>query len=192
MHIRSLVRAFQGQGHEVFEVSLVRQVGRAPKDEEAQPRNGWSLMDRVPRFARELAEYAYGGVAKNRILRAARDVEPDFLYERYAFGNAGGVQAAERLGLPIVLEVNSPMVLELSRTRGLSFPRAARRIEEFIFRSAHVICPVTGVLADMLCEMGVERERVLVTPNGVDLERYVAAADGEARRRSARGPPRTA
>jgi len=34
------------------------------------------------------------------------------------------------------------------------------------------VCVVTGVLRDMLLEMGVERERLLVTPNGVDLAAY--------------------
>ena len=61
-----------------------------------------------------------------------------------------------------------------------------RRIERQIFTSADRVCVVTDVLRGMLEEMGVESERLLVTPNGVHLEAYdfpdPAAARAEARR----------
>jgi hypothetical protein len=141
VHIRALQRAFAELGHEVVEVSLVARKGtaRPASGADAKPaggRSSWEIVTRLPRFARELAEYAYTSVGRPRILAAARRHEVDFLYERYAFGNAAGVMAARRLRKPLILEVNSPMVLELSRTRGLSFPRTARRLEDWIFRSA--------------------------------------------------------
>ena len=184
VHIRALIAAFRALGHEVREVALVaRSPAGSARSAQTSSRFGW--IGRAPRFARELAEYGYGLVARGRLLRAAREFAPDFVYERYAFGNTAGVRAARRLGLPLVLEVNSPMVLELARTRGLSFPRLARRVEGEVFRSATLVCAVTGVLRDMLVEMGVRRERILVTPNGVDLERYVYPADARARARAA-------
>jgi len=127
-------------------------------------------------------EHGYGVVAHRALVRAGREFRPDFLYERYAFGTSAGVRAARVLEKPLVLEVNSPMVLELQRTRGLAFPRLARRIETRVFRSATLICAVTGVLRDMLLELGVERERILVVQNGVDLERYAFPDRGAARR----------
>jgi hypothetical protein len=42
------------------------------------------------------------------------------------------VRAARALGKPLVLEVNSPMVLELEETRGL-LPALGARIEGSIF-----------------------------------------------------------
>jgi glycosyltransferase involved in cell wall biosynthesis len=186
VHIRAMIAAFRALGHEVHEVALVPRTNGAP----AQPsRRGYGLLARAPRFALELAEYAYGQVARGRILRAAHAFEPRFVYERYAFGNTGGVRAARALGLPLVLEVNSPMVLELGRTRGLSFPGLARRVEEQVFRSATLVCAVTGVLRDMLVAMGVARERVLVTPNGVELERYASAGASRVGARAALGLP---
>ena len=186
VHIRALIGAFRGLGHEVREVSLVARASAAGA-RPARARSSLRWVARAPRFARELAEYGYGRLAYGRILRAAREFEPDFLYERYAFGNTAGVRAARRLALPLVLEVNSPMVHELARTRGLSFPRLARRVEGEVFRSATLVCAVTGVLRDMLVELGTAQERILVTPNGVELERYAYGPDARARARAALG-----
>jgi len=180
VHIRAMIGAFRELGHEVREVALVPRTG-APAEAGRGRVGGLGLLARAPRFARELAEYAYGQVARGRLVRAAHEFEPRFLYERYAFGNTGGVRAARTLRLPLVLEVNSPLVLELERTRGLSFPGLARRVETEIFRSATLVCAVTGVLRDMLVSAGVARERVLVTQNGVDLGAYAAGSAEAAR-----------
>jgi glycosyltransferase involved in cell wall biosynthesis len=189
VHIRALIGAFRTLGHEVREVSLVERTAAVAGAAPARARAGLGWVTRAPRFARELAEYGYGQVARGRILRAAHAFEPHFLYERYAFGNTGGVRAARVLGKPLVLEVNSPMVLELGRTRGLSFPRLARRVEQQVFTTATLVCAVTRVLGDMLVELGVAPERVLVTPNGVDLERYTYGPDARTRARAALGLP---
>jgi glycosyltransferase involved in cell wall biosynthesis len=185
VHIRALIEAFRALGHEVREVALVRRAA-GPRDERlagahAARRSPWSLVARAPRFARELFEYAYGSVAQRRILREAVRFDPHFVYERYAFGNTGGVAATRRLRRPLVLEVNAPMVLELERTRGLVFPGLARKVERHVLTSAARVCAVSGVLARMLEERGVARERLLVTPNGVDLARYAWAEHPETR-----------
>lgn len=174
VHIRALMRAFEQCGHQVREVSLVSRSDEppAPSKPDEKAASSWSWISRVPRFARELMEYAYSVPARRKITSAVREDRPDFIYERYAFGNAGGVWAKERLGLPLVLEVNSPMVLELGRTRGLSFPGLAGRTERSIFQGADVVCVVTDVLGGMLRDLGVAPERLLVTPNGVHLEQY--------------------
>ncbi len=168
VHIRALQRAFAAEGHQVFEVALVAW------SEAAGPRrrSGWGLLTRAPRLVRELAEYAYGPLVGPRLVRAGREHAVDLVYERYAFGGSPGAAAARRLGVPAVLEVNAPMAHELGRTRGLALPRLARRVEARALKSADLVCVVTAVLGDMLLELGVERERLLVTPNGVDLERY--------------------
>ncbi len=181
VHVRSMLRAFESAGHDVFESGLVKHGAALPTprteaDQAARSasagRSRWGWVTRLPRFARELAEYGYNGIARSRLAADAVRFEPDFLYERYAFGNVAGVLVKDRLKLPLMLEVNSPMVLELSKTRGLSFPKLARKLEDYVFTSAERICAVSGVLRDMLVEAGVERERVIVTPNGVDLALY--------------------
>jgi glycosyltransferase involved in cell wall biosynthesis len=194
VHIRALIDAFRAEGAEVREVALVEKSGGpAPGSAPVDPRGSrWSWIARVPGFVRELAEYGYTVPASVRMRRAIDTFRPDFVYERYAFGNAAGVRVAPRRGVPLVLEVNSPMVQELTRTRGLAFPRLARRVERRIFQGADRIAVVTGVLRDILAELGVDRERMFVTPNGVHLELFAAPDRAAARRdlgvEGARGP----
>jgi len=190
VHVRSLIGAFEAEGHQVREVGLVRHTETKPDASASAPpksegRRRWGWITRLPRFARELAEYAYSTPGRQRILREAAHFQPDLLYERYAFGNTAGIAAARRLRKPLVLEVNSPMVQELERTRGLSFPGLARRTEEHVFKSADRVCVVTAVLGEMLVAMGVDPARLVVTPNGVDLDRY-EYADRSAARAAAR------
>lgn len=182
VHIRSLISAFREEGHEVREEALV-QKGDAPAERpETSSGSSWSIMSKVPRFAREIAEYGYSIPAKGRLVRAGREFSPQVLYERYAFGNSAGVKASRELNVPLVLEVNSPLVQELSRTRGLSFPKYAERVETSIYTGATRVCVVTAVLGEILSEMGVESERLIVTPNGVHPEQYANPDPSFARR----------
>ena len=167
VHIRALQRALRETGHEVREVGLVQQGGEGAGPQGDRGRSRWGWVTKLPRFMLELAEYGYSGMARRKLVGAARDFKPDFLYERYAFGNLGGVMASRTLDLPLVLEVNSPLVDELVKTRGLALEGLAHRIERAIFRGAARICVVTRVLGELLVELGAPAEHILVTPNGV-------------------------
>jgi glycosyltransferase involved in cell wall biosynthesis len=186
VHIRAMLRAFAAVGADVREVGLVRRDTEQPEPtpSNADEKGGWSLVGSAPRFVRELMEHGYSGLARRRLLAAARDFDPHFIYERYAFGNVGGVAAARRCGRPLFLEVNSPLVDELKRTRGLSFEGLARRSERHVLENADRICAVTGVLRDLLVDLGAPRERVIVTPNGVHPDQYAAPGDAGARARA--------
>ena len=182
VHIRRMIAAFRAEGHEVLEEALVARADEPDRSEESPAGEGrFSRLLRVPNLVRELAEHAYTWPAARRLVRAGRSWKPDLLYERYAFGNRGGVLAASSLGIPLVLEVNSPMVDELSRTRGLHLEGLARRAERSIFTRADLVCVVSGVLGRMLEDLGVDPARLVVTPNGVDLEAYESPDPAAAR-----------
>ncbi len=170
VHVRFLINAFRKLGHQVKEVSLVRH-----GDEGAGPGKGGGLFlvaSFLPRFSLEILEHFYGSVGTRKILGAARGFDPHFIYERYALSNLAGIHAKEKLGLPLFLEVNSPMVLEMERLGKLVFRRWARRVELQIFRRADLIFAVSGVLKRMLVEQGVEGEKILVQHNGVEPELF--------------------
>ena len=182
VHVRELQRALVEEGHEVREVALVSLPHASPLTGEAgagPARPGarawptpWRWMRALPHPLLELAELGYSAVAARKIVGASRTFQPDFIYERYAFGNAGGVRAARQLGVPLVLEVNSPLADELDRTRGLTFGRLARRVERHVLGNADCVCVVSAALGDLLGTLGARRERLLLTRNGVDAELF--------------------
>jgi len=182
VHVRALIRAFLDEGHEVREVALEPVFARdaAAGCEGGRTARPWWGIDRLPRPLLELAEDSYSLVARRMIERAAAAFRPDFIYERYAFGNVGGVCAARRLGVPLVLEVNAPLVDEIRATRGLFMPAVARRLEAAALRRADLVCVVSRVLGRMVEERGARPGRVLAIQNAVDAERF-RPADPERR-----------
>ncbi len=165
VHVRALRRAFVEAGHELQEVAL-QPVG-APA---SGSKRSWSWVTRLPRPGLEIAEYSYSWWSRRAVLSAARSFRPEFLYERYAFGNVGGALAARRLGLPYVVEVNSPVIEEIEQHRGLMLKGIARRIERTVLSTADLVCTVSEALGDLVVDRGVERSRLLITPNGVSEE----------------------
>jgi hypothetical protein len=75
--------------------------------------------------------------------------------------------------VPLYLEVNAPLADERDRFNGLGLKRIARATERYTWRSASRVLTVTQVLKDRLAAGGVPTERIEVTPNGTDVERFV-------------------
>lgn len=186
IHIRAMQRAFAAEGHQLREVALApKGAGRvaATDGERAHPSPLLRRAVGFPLLLRELAEYAYTPIGRHRLVAEDRDFGADFIYERYAFGNAGGVLAARRLRIPIVLEVNSPLSNELAATRGIVLPSLARRVEHMVLSSADLIIAVSEELRDIIIRLGAAPDRTLVVPNGVDLELYPRPVSPERRSR---------
>ena len=186
IHIAEIQRAFRQRGHEVVEVALVEAGAEARADEAGGHGRGLSglasrLAARLPLAAREAMELAYNVVAYRRLSAAIRRHRPDFVYERYAANTFGGLLAARRHGVPLVLEVNSPLAREKAEHGGLCFARLTRAVERRVCAGADVTLAVTGVLARILEEGGVPAGKVVVMPNGVRRE-LVADGAGAASR----------
>ncbi len=173
VHIEELVAALRRAGHEV------RVVG--PKLYETMEFGGESrliarLRRHLPRAAGECAELAYNLPAYRRLRREADAFRPDLIYERYNLFFFAGALLARRTGLPLFLEVNSPLAEERARYGGVGLGRLAHRAERFAWRAADRVLAVTSVLADGIAAAGVERARIGVTPNGIDPARFAVAA----------------
>ena len=119
IHIQSLQDAWAALGHQVVEVSLGRtQSGKA------QPHNnngkhhseGRSTLGSLWYEGLSLGYNLYG--MKN--LRAAiKQLQPALIYERYCLNLTAGAITAHKYNVPFVVEVNSPLVDEMSKESGL-------------------------------------------------------------------------
>lgn len=186
VHVRELIAALRAAGHFVDECALVPKTGAAPAG--GGRRDGASFWRRLrlPRTAVEALEMLYDRRGRAMLRAAAARSRPDFVYERHALHCRAGLDVARELGVPLLLEVNSPMTVEMARLGLLRFPRRARAVERAVLGGADAVLAVTQTLADMLVELGADRARVHVVGNGADPGRYdeaarVAAADVRAR-----------
>jgi glycosyltransferase involved in cell wall biosynthesis len=111
-------------------------------------------------------------VYADAVTGAAEGVSADFVYERYQVGSAAGRTVAARLGVPLVLEYNGSE-LWISRHWGRGASRLEGRLAKLERRTlldASLLVVVSDVLRDAVVEEGVPPERVLVNPNGVDVD----------------------
>lgn len=191
VHIEEMVAALRAAGHEVCVVAPA-QPDAADADASAGTMGGemgWvqRLRARLPKGAYELLELGYSLVAYRRLASAARAFKPDVIYERYNLYLLAGLWLKRRLGLPLLLEVNAPLVEERIRFGGLGLPALGRWAEDQVWRGADVVLPVTAVLGGHVHARGVPAERLVVIPNGIN-EAHFAAAPAMAEAKAALGP----
>lgn len=177
VHIEEMIDAMRAQGHEV---RVVAPTLGAPAEQQGAMGGevGWvaKLKSALPKAVYELLELAYSWVAYRQLMRAAHGWQPDFIYERYNLFLLSGGMAARRLGIPLLLEVNAPLVDErLKHSGGLSLVRLARWAEGRAWRGADRVLPVTQVLAEHVKAYGVPDDRIVVLPNGINEAHFVSA-----------------
>lgn len=188
VHIEEMIEALRSLGHEVRVVSPGSGSnggqGGAAEQGQTGPMGqmgggvGWvhQLKARLPKALYECMELAYSWLAYRKLLVAARDFKPHAIYERYNLFLLSGLMLKKRLGLPLLLEVNSPLVYERSRhSGGLSLVRLARWAEGAAWRGASHVLPVTQVLAGHVQAYGVPTERIQVIPNGINEAHFAQA-----------------
>ncbi len=189
VHVRELIEALRRRGHELKECALVPKT--EPHLDASVPARGafWKSL-RLPRIAVEAMEILYNRKASSMLAAAAKAMRPHVVYERHALHCRAGLDAARRLGIPLLLEVNSPMTDEVERLGLLRFPRSARATERETLRGADRVLAVTAVLGERLVELGARRESVVVIANGAQPERYgKSASEGAAALRARWGLP---
>jgi glycosyltransferase involved in cell wall biosynthesis len=109
--------------------------------------------------------------------------QPDFIYQRYSRFSWAGVEASLRTGRPLFLEYNGSEVWVgryWDRVGSLSL---LERYERLNLKAAARIFVVSEVERRNLLRVGVEDERIVVNPNGVDAERFQPNIGGERVRR---------
>lgn len=174
VHIEEMIEAMRAFGHEVLVVAPVSDQGEGQMGGGV----GWvhRLKAMLPKALYELMELAYSLVAYRKIIAAAREFKPDAIYERYNLFLLAGLMAKRRLGLPLLLEVNAPLVFERSQhSGGLALKTLARWAEGKAWRGADAVLPVTAVLAEHVRAYGVPAERIHVIPNGINRAHFAHA-----------------
>lgn len=166
IHIAAIADALRALGHEV------RIVGPVSTQERSLSGSRPSILGRIknaaPRLLFELMQLAYNVIVDRRLVRAVREFRPDLIYERYALFNFAGVRRARKLGIPLILEVNTPYAQAWAQYYGLYLQGLARWLEKRILSAAGHIITVTEVQRKMLVREGIPAQQISVSHNAID------------------------
>lgn len=174
VHIGEFVEALRTLGHDVV---LVEPPGYRRARFGEEPTALASIKNRVPKFLYELIELAYNVPAYFRLRQAYGRAAPDLIYERYSLYLLAGIWLRLNHGIPLLLEVNSPLAQERATFGGIGLRRAAAFLEAWTWRNADHVLPVTEVLAGKIIAAGVPANRITVVANGINAERFARIAD---------------
>ena len=169
VHVGELTDALKGLGHEIILIGP-----KAIEKEKFGSDAGLiaKLKKCLPGFLYELLEFSYSFPACVRLWRAVKRHHPDGIYERYSLLFPAGIWVRRLFRIPFLLEINAPLLDERSRYDGIQLKRLARWSEEYVWRAADLVLPVTRVLAKRVMMSGVPESRIAVIPNGVDRAKF--------------------
>ena len=122
------------------------------------------------------------------MLKAAFEaVRPAYLYERLVLGNYAGARLSRELGIPYIVEYNGSEVSMFRSFEGkqYAYETLYLKAEQVAFRQATMISVMSQIVKDSLVDRGIDAGKILVNPNGADLDAYrpVGGADRESLRR---------
>lgn len=170
---RAIVKAQLARGWQVAAVTGPRHHHDAPATEVVDGitfhRTSPSMKLRAP--LSEMAEIAAFG---RRILAVARDFRPDIIHAHSPVLDAlAAMRASRRLRLPLVYEIRAfwedAAVGNGTGTEGSLRYRATRALESWAVRRADAVAVICEGLRDDLLTRGVAPDKIMVSPNGVDM-----------------------
>jgi glycosyltransferase involved in cell wall biosynthesis len=155
-HVRQITTALTGRGHSVHLLCASIGAGNSPPAVATiSPCETESDIDRA-------------------LTALARAAKVDAVIERYSLESGAARRTSRRLGIPLVLEVNAPLVIEASRWRGLGDVSTHLESEREIFRTADAVVAVSAALVEYVATRAptVPVQRIA---NGADVAAIAAA-----------------
>lgn len=105
-----------------------------------------------------------------------------FVWQRHEMFHTGGIDLARSLHVPSVLFVTAPQVWEAEQwgVRRPGWGRTLERVgERPALRGADLVACGTNAVAEQVQRLGVNADRILITPTGVDLDLFAPATGPE-------------
>lgn len=172
----------------VLDPEAARRAGSAPM---LRSRPEDSLRRRLPTVVKTATKDARAWMRARRFrvdpAGPWRDHEVEFVWQRHELFHDAGVRLAHAIGSPVSVFAPAPLVWE-SEQWGVHRPGWGRLTERLgearTLRAADVVACGSDVVAEQARRLGVESDRIVVTPTGVDVDAFDAP---EGTRRGALG-----
>jgi glycosyltransferase involved in cell wall biosynthesis len=177
-HTREFVNAGYHSGYDVavFACDPLVHYKLKPKVEVIEPSAG--LYD-LPILVSQLEYNLRFPLAVRRRLRGTA---VSAIYQRHSSNNFSGVTLSLLLRAPFLLEFNTPLAWA-AKNWSAGVPTLPRLCENLNLRGAYQVAVVSEALKQNLLAMGVNGDKVVVNPNGVDPQRFGPHVDAHSIRK---------
>ncbi len=169
IHVQEVIRGLQGQGCQV-ELFATRFGAELPAD---LANVVVHQLPVIPKLEKALREQVALSINLDLYLDLERFGPFDCIYERYSLWSYSAMEFAQTMRIPGLLEVNSPLIQEQAKHRGLIDRESAEQVANRVFQAATVLIAVSDEVKTYLMNY-VEGSKVHVISNGVNPERFCA------------------
>lgn len=125
----------------------------------------------------QMLDYHFRIIKKLR--KCMKGLQIGAIYQRHSVFNASGVILSSILNVPIILEVNHSEVWVKKNWSRLVFEKLATRIENFAFLNSDLVGVVSDVTKEQLIQLGANKSKIVVNPNGVNPEKFSPDISGD-------------
>ena len=168
IHVQEILRGLLKQDHQVH---LFSPRFGENKPDDLQTIKLHELLP-IPKVAQGLREKI--ALSMNSEIEAALDYADSFdlVYERYSLWSYRAMEYAKQKGIPGILEVNSPLILEQQKHRSLVHIQEAENVAIKVFNAAKTIIAVSDAVKDYVSQYINNPDKIKVIPNGVNADRF--------------------
>ncbi len=174
-HINGFINAATAEGAKIH---LISNDPIAGLDKTKTP---LTIIEPVPLGATRAAFDLYNNLVFTREARRLIESEPpDFIYQRYSRFTWAGIEASLLTERPLFLEYNGSEVWVGRHWDAAGMFPLLERFERLNLKAATRIFVVSEVERENLLQAGVDDEKIVVNPNGVDAEKFRPRVGGAA------------
>lgn len=168
IHVQEVIRGFLQQAVEVslFTTRLGADIPSAFQNVRIYP------LPTIPKVERAVRERVAQSINPDLALELSLAQPFDFVYERYSLWSYSGMEFAQKMGIPGILEVNAPLIQEQDQHRGLVDREQAETIARRVFQAATTIIAVSHEIKDYVAPYVTHPDKIVVIPNGVNSHRF--------------------
>ncbi|WP_411340613.1 TIGR04063 family PEP-CTERM/XrtA system glycosyltransferase [Sphingopyxis sp. J-6] len=173
---RALMKAQVRNGWEVAGVTGVRHPEPGPDGETVD----WLTFYRTPPIAparSPIREWREIGALARRVEALAHDWKPDLLHAHSpVLDGLAALRVGKRLGIPVIYEIRAfwedAAVGNGTGREGSARYRLTRQLETWAAKSADAVAVICDGLRGDLIARGIAADKIIVSPNGVDLDLF--------------------
>jgi glycosyltransferase involved in cell wall biosynthesis len=167
-HTLEVVSALSSEGVDVECLTTDATLAGSAAKAASSPR--WQVSGSPAIFSAVPASFVFAGDLALTRASLRSTLRAGAIYQRFARFSIAGALIARLSGRPLFLEYNSPGNFLASDPA--PFIRQRELCEEAVLHMAAIILVVSEVGRDQLVERGVDAKKIVVNPNGVDVQRF--------------------